>query len=254
MTPPASNTPSVPYYRDAFVTLYHGDAMEVLPRLGLGQFDLFTDPPYGELGYDWDVRPDWRGMPLPNLGWAVIFGHQPHLSKEVLPALEERGLPFRFEWVWEKPIGRLWNHERPIRLHELAWCFGNIRGTDLRTGFGGQHPSVIAAPTFQAYMRKHPEATGHPTQKPLVLVQSILSSLPGTHVLDPFAGTGATLIAAKALGRYAIGVELQEEYCEIAAQRFAQDVLPLTFADAPYTAALAATTEDEAMELLRETA
>ena len=213
-----------PYYQDDAVTIYHGDCREILPEIEADA--LVTDPPYGELGYEWDQRPEWESfIGLVRVRWALVLGHQPHLSREVLPALEAVGLPFRFEWIWDKPIGRLWNHARPIRKHELVWFFGDNNGADLREGFGGQHNSIIGAKTFQAYLRAHPESTGHPTQKPLDLMRPLLSSCPGGSILDPFMGSGTTLRAAKDLGRKAIGIEIEERYCEIAAKRCAQEVL-----------------------------
>src|SRR4030095_9103474 len=78
-------------------------------------------------------------------------------------------------------------------------------------------------------MQARPEALAHPTQKPTALMAWCMQ-LPWTRpwdtVLDPFAGAGSTLVAAKALGRSAIGIEIEERYCEIAAQRLSQDILP----------------------------
>jgi site-specific DNA-methyltransferase (adenine-specific) len=68
---------------------------------------------------------------------------------------------------------------------------------------------------------------GHPTPKPLVLWLALLLCLPGI-VADPYMGSGTTLLAAKILGRRAIGIEIEERYCELAATRLAQDVLPLS--------------------------
>ena len=215
-----------PYWRndEHGLAIYHGDCLEVMPQLEQ-EFDLcLTDPPYGELGYEWDTAPDWSMLPLPSISKAAVFGHQPGMSDNVLPGLRERGLPFRWEIVWEKPIGRLWNHRRPIRRHELIWLFANSEdGIDLRAGFGGQHSSIIREVTYQAYLRRHPEATGHPTQKPLSLVWAILASISGT-VLDPFLGSGTTLVAAYRLGRRGVGIEISEEYCELSAKRLEREI------------------------------
>ena len=67
----------------------------------------------------------------------------------------------------------------------------------------------------------------HPTEKPVDLLKKIISAVPGDRVLDPFMGSGTTLVAAKSLGRKAIGIEIEEKYCEIAVRRLAQEVLPL---------------------------
>ena len=75
--------------------------------------------------------------------------------------------------------------------------------------------------------RTHPENVAHPAQKPLSLIRRLLELGGGASVLDPFMGSGTTLRAAKDLGRKAIGIEIEERYCEIAARRMGQEVLPL---------------------------
>lgn len=90
-------------------------------------------------------------------------------------------------------------------------------------------PNVL---TFDSYRYGQPGKVDHPTQKPVGLVNTLLmaSTRLDDVVLDPFAGSGTTLVAAKALGRKAIGIEIEERYCEIAAKRLAQEVLEVAAA------------------------
>jgi site-specific DNA-methyltransferase (adenine-specific) len=202
-----------PYYQDDHVTLYHGDCLEVVPLLRPVDL-LLTDPPYGIAaiwqggrGHGWGktkteqtVRNQWDiaapsadsiGLLLSKAKEAVIWGG----NYFTLP-------PSRGWLVWNKP-------ERNFTLAEaeLAWTSRDmvIRVCDLpRSDVGREHP----------------------TQKPLRLMQWCLSFFPNAQtVLDPYCGSGTTLVAAKALGRRAVGIELEERYCEVAAKRLLQDVL-----------------------------
>ncbi len=203
-----------PYYDQDGVTIYHGDALEVLEEwdgLRCQPFDLLlTDPPYGiyASGGTWGAKF--------NLSWDRVPA-----SGELLTAT--RALA-RYQIIWggnyfQLPPSRCWlAWLKPDRVpttadFELAW-----------TNFDANARSIqysIAA--------TNPERNGHPTIKPEAVMRWALLQAPATvqTVLDPFMGSGTTLVAAKRLGRQAVGIEREERYCEIAARRLSQGVLAL---------------------------
>jgi site-specific DNA-methyltransferase (adenine-specific) len=95
--------------------------------------------------------------------------------------------------------------------------------------FGDTNPKRSNVFISDSYRYGQPGKEDHPTQKPLGLIRRIVESIlpPGGVCIDPFMGSGTTLRAAKDLGRKAIGIEIEERYCEIAAKRMSQEVLPL---------------------------
>ena len=206
-----------PYYRDDAVTLYHGDCREILPLLAPDV--LVTDPPYG-IAYrtapsprrpksGWTVEGDadpFDPTHLMRFQRAVIFGAN-HFAHRLPPSPG---------WiVWDKREGMPSNDQSDA---ELAWTntLGSVRIVRVLWNGGG---SLLA--------ENGPARAIHPTQKPLRLMRGVLQivSAEGETVLDPYAGTGTTLRAAKDLGRRAIGIEIEERYCEIAASRLGQEVL-----------------------------
>jgi DNA modification methylase len=88
-------------------------------------------------------------------------------------------------------------------------------------------PSLWAGPTNETtdWFQERPIKSVHPTEKPVLLVQRALRNHSASLIIDPFLGSGTTLVAAKQLGRKAIGIEIKEEYCEISAKRLRQDYL-----------------------------
>ena len=198
-----------PYYSHAGITIYHGDCREILPQLG--RFDLLlTDPPYGA-GYaanpivgkgktesnheaqTWDEKTvDLRHI-LSVCVDAVVWGGNYY----ALP-------PSRCWLAWYK-------RDSPPSMAdmELAWV-----SRDMNARLFDYPIAAVNA-----------ERIGHPTQKPLALMKWCLSLFPEAKtVLDPFMGSGTTLVAAKAMGLTAIGIELHEPYAEIAAKRLSQEV------------------------------
>lgn len=222
---------TTPYYTDEFVTLYHGDCREITEWLRADV--LVTDPPYG-IGYVSNRSRYARRKP--------IAGDTDTVLRDLV--LDSRG---------GRPalvFGR-WDATRPIGVHiRLVWDKGLLGTGNLRTPWGpsdeeiyvlgewpavkpggrlreggipSRHPSVIRVQALAPGSTARPD---HPTPKPIPLMEALIAKCPPGAVADPFAGSGSTLVAAKLQGRCAIGVEIDEKYCEIAARRLAQDVLP----------------------------
>ena len=213
--------PPRPYHEEEAVTIYHGDCRKILPMLG--RFDLLmADPPYGidadnrkrilsrsklaaakDYGEsEWDEEPvQWWVMELARslCDKQIIFGGNYY----AMP-------PCKGPLVWDKENGA-----NDFADGEMAW---NNLGTAMR----------IKRHRWAGMLRKGGEDRWHPTQKPLEVIQWAIS-LAGdvATILDPWAGSGTTGHAAKNLGKKAVLIEREERYCEIAARRLAQDVLPI---------------------------
>lgn len=228
-----------PYYADEAVTIYHGDCREILPTLERADLVL-TDPPYGIGQADWDKAVPlewWEGVPamLGATGAAYVFGNALTLSRFQIH-WSERGTTWtsRIAWVYESGPRhqRAWTtkHEDCLfwrgRDHDLEVPTELSRWQDKRWGDDRYLGDVWAVPLVQG---NDSTRAAHPTQKPLDLIKIPVraSSRPGDLILDPFMGSGTTLRAAKDLGRRAVGIELEERYCAMAARRCAQDVFDL---------------------------
>lgn len=238
-----------PYYSDSLVTLYHGDALRVLATLPDGSVDtVLTDPPYSSgtrreaaktLRTKSMVRSDreWFGTDsLTTNGFTWLLrevavechrllrdgGHLfSFIDWRMLPALsgavESADLRPMSVVVWDKGHFGMGAHFRNQHEFVLHFAKGDP-GEALRHDVG----NVIRQRTaFDAE---------HPTQKPTALLGVLLSVVTpvGGTVLDPFAGSGSTLIAAADLGMRAIGVEREEGYCAMVAKRRSQEVLGLS--------------------------
>jgi site-specific DNA-methyltransferase (adenine-specific) len=199
-----------PYYERDGIVIYHGDCREILPTLASVDLVL-TDPPYG-IGFAAQPTTGQRKREQPRETWdaAPIAGLCGLLSlgkAQVVWGGNYYSLPLSRGWLaWVKP-------DAPPSMGnvELAWT-----NLDQNTRY-----------FWQSIAATNPERVGHPTQKPVALMRwAIESTAPNAAaILDPFMGSGTTLRAAKDLGRKAIGIELEERYCEIAAKRLSQEVL-----------------------------
>jgi len=204
-----------PYYQDDAVTIWHGDCREVAPSLC--RVDLIlTDPPYG-LGDRWSGGGSWqhhKGIYADAKKW-----DQAPPANDTLLAI-----------IGMAPIAIVWGYNYftlPPSRGFLAWVKANSMNTvaDLEIAW-----TNIDFPAKLFRESRNPDGRReHPTQKPLSLFKWCISRAGDSAqtILDPFMGSGTTLRAAKDLGRKAIGIEIEERYCEIAARRMAQEVLPL---------------------------
>lgn len=244
-----------PYYEDDLVTLYHGDFRDA-PLTPVDA--VVTDPPYGETSLVWDRWPDGWPAKLTGLTDALwCFGSMRMFLDN---ARDFDGWKFSHEIVWEKHNGSGFHNDRFKRVHELAalWYRGDwssirheVPTTDdavkrvVRTKRRPTQMGQIDKAPFVSedggprlmrsvlQVRSSHGSAVHPTQKPIGIVSPLIHfSVPtGGVVLDPFAGSGTTLVAAREMGRRAIGVEVSEAYCEAAAKRLS--VQPL-FSDATF--------------------
>lgn len=211
-----------PYYQDEHVTLFHGDCLE-LADVWTGADVLVTDPPYG---ISWKGTAYNTGVPR-----SSIQGDGSTAARDaVLEIMDTRpgvvfGSPLlapppgtRQVLVWHKPpdsgfMGTVGGYRRDW---EAVYLVGKWPKTP------ASYSSVIpTGGTMNTYLTTHPHA------KPVELMARLIASCPGALIADPFAGSGSTLVAARNLGRKAIGVELEERYCEIIANRLAQAALDL---------------------------
>jgi DNA modification methylase len=212
-----------PYYQDEAVCIYHGDCREVLPFLPKTDL-LLTDPPYGigeargknksrgklAVAKDFGVS-DWDDAPPPR--WLLDCAMD-RTNHHILFGGNYFGLPPASCWlVWDKDNG-----ESDFADCELAWTNLQKSVRRLRYRWAG----MLQEPGCRKEVRVHP------TQKPEAVMRWALMQAPdGCNVLDPFMGSGTTLVAAKRLGRKAIGIEREKKYCDLAIERLAQGALGL---------------------------
>lgn len=241
-----------PYYDEAGITIYNADCREVLSTINCDV--VITDPPYGETSLRWDrVVPDW--IPLVRARSMWVFGSLRSLL-ELGPELAAADWKLAQDIVWEKHNGSGLAADRFRRVHELAAQFyrgawaevfrlpvvthdataRTIRKKPKPAHWHGETDAGIYRSTdggprlMRSVIRVRSEhgRAEHPTQKPLGIIAPLIAySMPagGGVLLDPFMGSGSTLRAAKDAGVRAIGVEVDERWCEVAARRLAQEVL-----------------------------
>lgn len=211
-----------PYYEHAGITIYHANNLELLPSLNQNGTVIVSDPPYGinfchgaaKIAHACKfagvkvIGDDKPFDPIPLLAFSpvLLWGSNHYANR--LPVQEGRWL------VWDKRCGI--TGDRDMSDCEMAWVRGS-KGTAARMfrhfwdGFNRQSERGI------------PRV--HPTQKPEALMSWCLGFLPEGVVIDPYMGSGTTLVSAKKNNRSCIGIEIEEAYCEIAAKRLSQEVM-----------------------------
>lgn len=243
--------------------IWCGDALKLLSEIPDSSVQtVITDMPYGLTQNKWDSMPDlaawWKEIRRICTGAVVMTASQPFTSLLVVSNLEG----FRHEWIWRKNRGSNFANtvREPFKEHESIVVFAAGKWTynaqrESRRGSGGERAAYKVAwnPGGSNYREMTPRdpveltddrvpssvqecntETGlHPTQKPLKLMKYLVAtySNPGDVVLDPYAGSGTTCLAAKELNREWIGNDLMPEYCEIARGRLSQDMLLLETCD-----------------------
>lgn len=199
-----------PYYNADGITIYHGDCREILPHVTADA--VFADPPYGVDKAEWDGQFPSEWIPL-----AAAAAKQ---ALAVTPG-----------------IVNLLTMPREIGTHQYRWTMSvRIMNSRMRgaLGFGNWIPcllysrngtSVYSCAQDATEIVIHGDMPDHPSPKPIGAMRWLLQRIPGRTIIDPFMGSGTTLVAAREQGRQAIGIEISERYCEIAVRRLAQRTL-----------------------------
>lgn len=235
-----------PYYQDDACTIYHGDALDVLAELSIDLHAVVTDPPYSS-GTRHEASKSSSGAMLR----AGRFSERPldldqmtttgfvwllrAVARGVYPLLAEGGSFLSFiDWrQWPNLVGAL----ETANLRVQGMVVWDKQHFGLGNGFRSQHelichaskgvPVIYDKGCGNVLRQPRVEPIDHPSPKPLQLMERLVRVVTPEDgvLLDPFMGAGTTLEAAKKAGRRAIGIELDEGYCEIAARRAGQGVL-----------------------------
>lgn len=225
-----------PYYEHGGIKIFHGDCREIMPKIlpQLACDVLLADPPYGagisvdSLRFKPKVSKWWNESDSTRIRrHAPVIGDDEPFDPEHLLKFNARArilwggqfyasrLPDRGGWwLWDKRNGKrdVTEAEWPLSEAELAW-------TDI-----GKRTRIFRHTWFGLIRDSDQKEFLHPTQKPVALMRWCLEQAAAKGVIDPYMGSGPSLVAAKQLGIPAIGIEVHEPYCETAAKRLSQEV------------------------------
>lgn len=252
-----------PYYQDDDVTIYHGDCRDVLPKIS-GVAMTFTSPPYNTLGSRipsnpsgiWGRRGGARGFveAVNSEGYPDDLPEEQYQAEQIeVGAMLARSTAdggcfyynHKCRWrngtllhpaIWFKPDGwvlradLIWNRGRSMTLNARMWAPSDERILWF-TRPGQKHTwnqqSGPALLSVWSIAHESGEGKPHPVSFPTSLPSRAIaaSSNPGDVVLDPYCGSGTTMVAARALGRRSIGIEREERFCKVAVSRLSQKML-----------------------------
>jgi len=215
-----------PYYDHNGITIYHGDCREILPQLEPVDLVL-TDPPYG-VGYRKAGEPYMAGdninmlpIVLPILytkvvetGALFIFSSTEHLRESLISF--QTYFKMHNIVIWDKGIPTYPHSNAHFNMQYEPIIYGS-RG--LHKLVNGHCSDIIRADIVRGHNRKHP------AQKPIELIIKLLEACEGNLIVDPFMGSGTTLVAAQSLGRKCIGIEIEGKHVQTAIGRLSQEVL-----------------------------
>lgn len=206
-----------PYFENDLITLYHGDCLEITEWLSADV--LVTDPPYG-------MNRTFIGSGHYDLV-RVANDHDTQIRDSALQ-------------LWGQEKGFIvfghWKCERPKNLkHLVVWDKDKMPMGDSTSAFATSHEEIYVGGDTSNWLHKRQQSVirakvqvgadrpNHPTPKPVGLMEQLVGKTNAEVIADPFAGSGTTLVAARNLGRKAIGIELEEKYCELIANRLSQE-------------------------------
>ncbi len=244
------------YYESEYGVLYKGDCLEIMPSIQKEVGLVLTDPPYGTTACKWDsiipFEPMWEQLKRiikPNSA-VVMFGSEPFSSALRMSNIKN----YKYDWIWDKHIPRGFQVAKysPMMRHENVMVFSRNgervnyypimekRDKPVRVRNYSKKNKVSSndigkyndEDKYFVYTHKNPDSMieglweanagkVHPTQKPVALMEYLIKTYTneGETVLDFTMGSGSTGVAAINMGRKFIGIEMNEEYCEIAKQR-----------------------------------
>ena len=237
-----------PYYEDEQTTIYNGDCREILQAIPDDSVDIvLSSPPYNQIaataasgmmkefnhkqlsaydGYNDDMEEEeyqnWQRAVFSEArgkcrGLCWINHKTRFRNKQGIHPLQIYPWPFYSEVVWDRKVSITLNARKFAPSHEYLYAFGEPHWWD--------DSQNIFLTVWQIMPER--EIKGHPCPFPLSIARRVISAScpPGGIAIDPFMGSGTTLLAAKLEGRRAIGIEKNREYCDIAVERLRQRVL-----------------------------